>query len=171
MHKAQRFLLTGLFLLTACGFSPIYGSHEGKGPVSEALSNVAIENIKDENGQYLRNKLIDRMYFHGRPQHPKATLSVSLKFSEVALGIQKDATASRSQLTLWANYVLRDQDGNELFKSKAHSVAFYNKIEAQYGQVATKRNTYERTLNEVAEQIVNGLSLYYAENDKAGSKN
>jgi len=163
MNKLGRFALTGLLLLTACGFSPIYGSHKDKGPVSEALGNVAIDTIPDEHGQFLRNKLIDRMYFHGRPDHPTTRLSVSIRASETDFGIQKDATASRSQLNLWADYVLRDIEGKELLKRTAHSVASYSKIDAQYGMVATQRNAYERTLTEASEQIVGAVSLYFAE--------
>lgn len=159
----SRFLLTGFLFLTACGFSPIYGHHENKPAVTASLGQVAVENIPDSNGQFLRNKLIDRLYTHGRPKAPKARLTVSLRSSEVDLGIQKDATASRSRLTLWADYILADMDGNVLLKKTARSIASYNKIDAQYGMVATQRNAYERTLNEVGEQIVNALSLYYAE--------
>ena len=164
MRNVRSYAVALLLVLTAgCGFSPIYGSHQGKGPVSEALGTVAIESIADSNGQYLRNKLMDRFYFHGKPAQPQARLFVTLRSTETDLGIQKDATASRRQLNLWADYVLRDTDGHEVLKRTAHSVASYNKIDAQYGQVATQRNAYERTLSEVSEQIVSAVSLYYAE--------
>ena len=165
MNKLGCLALTGLFLLTACGFSPIYGSHKDKGPVSEVLSTVAIDSIPDSNGQFLRNKLMDRFYFHGRPTQPQTRLTVTLRATELDFGIQKDATASRSQLNLWADYVLRDNEGKELLKRTAHSVASYNKINAQYGQVATQRNAYERTLTEVSEQITSVVSLYFAERE------
>ena len=170
MNKLGCLALTGLLLLTACGFSPIYGSHKDKGPVSEALSTVAIDSIPDSNGQFLRNKLIDRFYFHGKPAHPQTRLTVTLRATETDLGIQKDATASRSQLNLWADYVLRDNEGKELLKRTAHSVASYNKINAQYGQVATQRNAYERTLTEVSEQISSVVSLYFAEHEEDRQK-
>jgi len=158
------FLLTTLLLLTACGFSPIYGSHDAASvPVAKALGNVAIESIADHNGQFLRNKLIDRMYEKGRPEKPQARLHVVLSTSEVAIGVQKDATTTRSQIRITAAYELSDLDGNELHKGRAYSVASYNKLAAQYGTVASQRNAYERALGEISEQIVNNLSLYYAE--------
>lgn len=165
MHAFRRFALMGSFLaLAACGFSPIYGNRGADGkPVAQALGAVAIENIADRNGQMLRNKLIDRMHSAGRPQDPQARLSVTMSSSETGLGVQKDATTTRSQLSMIANYTLRDRDGRELYSGKAHSVASYSKLDAQYGTVASQRNAYDRVINEVGEQIVNAISLYYAE--------
>lgn len=153
-------------MLAACGFSPIYGNHDSKPLVHSSLNNVAIANIPDRQGQKLRNHLIDRMYASGRPAQPEAVLSVVLSSTLADLGIQKDATTTRSQLNMWASYSLRTQDGKELLKGKAHSVVGYSKLSAQYGTLAAEENAIDRALNEVGEQIVNRLSLYYAENDQ-----
>ncbi|MGE4351129.1 MAG: LPS assembly lipoprotein LptE [Bdellovibrionales bacterium] len=164
MDRFKRFVITSLLLMSACGFTPIYGSHGGQtGVVSKALSTVAIENISDRNGQILRNKLIDRMYIHGRPQHPTSHLAISIKSTEQGLGIQKDATTTRSQVNMIATFSLRDEDGKLLHKGKAHAVASYSKLDAQYGTLASQHDAYERALGEIGEQIVNNLSLYFAE--------
>ncbi len=157
-------LVTGLLTLSACGFSPIYGAHDGDNPpVAESLGKVAIANIPDRNGQILRNHLIDRMYFKGRPTQPTARLEISLRSTETDLGIRKDATASRRQLNMWADFVLRDNNGKQLLKGLAHSAASFGKLSAQYGTLASQENATDRALQEVGEQIVNRVSLYYAE--------
>lgn len=150
-------------LMTGCGFSPIYGAHGGNTPTDKALSNVAIANIPDREGQILRNHLMDRMYFSGRPAHPDAELTITLRNTETDFGLQKDATTARRQLNLWAEYKLRSTDGRELLKGSAHSVVSFSKLDAQYGTMAAEENAFDRALNEVGEQIVNRLSLYYAE--------
>lgn len=160
----KRLALASLLALTACGFTPIYGSHGSDGsPVAQALGNVAIENISDRNGQILRNRLIDRMYSQGRPRAPLARLNVSLHSSESAMGVQKDATTTRSQLNMTADFTLSDMDGKTVHKGTAHAVASYSKLDAQYGTLAAQRDAQERALGEISEQIVNNLSLYYAE--------
>lgn len=156
-------VIAALFFLSACGFSPIYGSHGSNAPVAEELSNVAIANIPDRNGQFLRNHLIDRIYFSGRPEKPTTSLKVLLRSTETDLGIQKDATASRRELNLWANYTLTDLVGNELLKGVAHSAVGYSKLDAQYGTLSAKENANERAIHEIGEQIVNRLGLYFAE--------
>lgn len=164
MTLFRRFSLMALLLLSACGFSPIYGAHDGnKTPVSEALSAVYIENIPNENGQKLRNKLMDRLYYHGRPVDPEARLLVSLNASESDLGIRKDATAELSELSAQANFRLFDRSGKELLKGSARSSVIYSKLDAQFGTLAAQRNSYDRAINEIAEQILSQLSLFYAE--------
>ncbi len=156
-------------LLSACGFAPVYGDRGGARNVSAALGKVAISNIPDRDGQFLRNHLIDRMYISGRPSDPNAKLRVSLKMTESDLGIQKDATASFRELDLLAEYVLTDKSGKPLLDGKAHSVVGYSKIDAQYGLLAARDNARERALREVGEQIVNRLSLHYADDPDAPS--
>ncbi len=157
-----------LLTLAACGFHPLYGGGAGEGtPVAEALQNVSIASIPNREGQVLRNQLIDRFYTHGRPDHPIAVLNVKLRKTEVDLGIQKDATATRRQIEVWADYSLTDMAKKDLFKGVAHSVVSYNKLAAQYGNVAAQRNAQERAVKEVGEQIVNRVSLYYSQGDQA----
>lgn len=155
-----------LLAFTACGFTPVYLSQGDNNPtVANALGNVAIANIPDRSGQMLRNHLIDRMYTKGRPTNPSAKLEVSLRSTETDLGILKDATASRRELNLWADYVLMDNDGKRLLNGVAHSVVSYNKLSAQYGTLAAKENASSSALKEVGEQIVNRISLYYTDAD------
>lgn len=168
MNKGLVFAL--LFLLPACGFSPVYGSKGGQsGAVAEALSSVFIQTIEGRDGQFLRNKLIDRLYIKGRPAHPQATLSLSIKAEESDIGIQKDATASRSEVTIYVTYTLAAQEGAQLLSGTARSTVGYGKIDAQYGNVAGRRSAYERALTDASEQIVNRLSLYYANKAEADS--
>ncbi|MFA6279561.1 MAG: LPS assembly lipoprotein LptE [Bdellovibrionales bacterium] len=166
MTFRPRAFLMGLLLLSACGFSPIYGDHAGSHAVTASMSDVFIESIDGQDGQFLRNKLIDRLYFHGRPAAPKAFLTVVLTSTEVGLGVQKDATTSRSQLEMNASYRLVGKDKKNLFSGTAHSVASYSRLTAQFGTLATQRDAYERALNEIGEQIAGRLSLYYAERER-----
>jgi len=160
----KRGLLALLITLSACGFSPLYGPHEGLDTsVAEAMNHIAITNIKDRYGQILRNHLTDRLYVKGRPQAPSTQLTVTINAQETDLGIQKDATASRRELSLWAPYTLSSKEGNPLMNGSAHSVVSYSQLDAQYGTVTGQRNAYNRALKEVSEQIVNRLALYFAE--------
>lgn len=168
MSQLQRFALCGLFFLGACAFSPLYGSHETEGaPVAQALSSVEISSIPNESGQKLRNLLMDRMYYQGRPAKPTARLSVSISSSETGMGISKDATATLSELSFQAGYVLTDVRGKKLVSGNAKSQVLYSKLDAQYGTLAAQRNAYDRAIHEVSEQIVTRLSLYYAHTQPA----
>jgi len=159
-------LLTVVFLpLAGCGFQPVYGTHGALmgSPVAVDLNNIAIDNIPDRNGQILRNYLIDRLYGKNRPLKPLYTLKVSIHYSEEDLGILANATATRSLLNMYGDYLLVDSKGNELLKGSAHSVASFDKLDQMYGTVASRQDASQRTLHEVSEQIVNRLSVYFSE--------
>lgn len=160
------FLALGLIVaLAACGFEPIYGTHDNQGaPVAAALNDVAIANIPDRNGQILRNHLIDRMYSAGRPVNPKTQLEIKLQTSEADLGIQLNATTSRHEVTVSADYTLKDlASGKELVKGTARSLVGFSQLDAQYGTLAARESSTNRAITEVGEQIVNRISLYFAE--------
>lgn len=151
-------------LVSACGFTPIYGPHDLENEsVVTSMNNIAINNIPNRYGQILRNHLIDRLYTKGRPTNPSLRLSVTIKAKETDLAIQKDSTASRRELSLWSSYSLKNLKGQKLVSGSAHSVVSYSKLDAQYGTVTGQRDAYGRALKETSEQIVNRLALYFAE--------
>ena len=158
-------LLTSVFCLltSGCGFHPLYGSRDDNSSVSAELNDVAIDNIADRNGQILRNDLIDRMYHNGRPQSPKYTLTASLRTLEEGIGLLPDATTSLTELNLYADYTLKDQAGKTVVTATAHATATFNQLQEEYGTLAAEQNAYQRCLDEVSEQIVNRISLYFSE--------
>jgi LPS-assembly lipoprotein len=156
-------LLLSVLCLPACGFQPIYGSHTGaNGPVAEQLNQVAIDNIPDRPGQMLRNDLIDRMYGKGRPGQPLYHLSVKLRLAEEDLGILANATSTLAEFNTYADYALSDEHGKELVHGTAHSATSFDRLSNQYATLAAHDSAVERTVGEVSEQIVNRLSLYFA---------
>ena len=156
-------VLFALCFLAACGFHSIYGARDNSPAVEAELNDVAIGNIPDRNGQMLRNDLIDRMYAKGRPQNPKYQLDVSMRVLEEGIGLLPNATTSLTELNLYADYVLKDEAGKSLVKATAHATATYNQLQQEYGTLAAEQNAYQRSIDEVSEQIVNRLSLYFSE--------
>lgn len=153
--------------VTACGFQPVYGTHgAGDESVAAQMNTVAIDNIPDRKGQILRNDLIDRMYGKGRPQQPLYRLSIKLRMTEEDVGIQLNATSTRSLINMYGDYVLTDMQGHAIIKGTAHSVSSFNTLVDEYGNLSALNDAIERTVNEVSEQIVNRLGLYFAEKDE-----
>ena len=152
-------------LLAGCGFRPIYGSQAANGESSVAmeLNNIAIDNIPDRDGQMLRNDLIDHLYGKSRPSKPAYTLKIIIRSAEEDLGILANATATRSLIDMYGDYSLLDAKGKVLLKGTAHSVASFDKLDQIFATVAARQDAHQRTLNEMSEQIVNRLSLYFSE--------
>ncbi|MBP7252136.1 MAG: hypothetical protein KBA75_01475 [Alphaproteobacteria bacterium] len=159
-----RFVLLCLLLpLAGCGFQPLYGSKaEGGSGAAVALNQVAIANIPNRDGQVLRNLLTDRLYQNGKPTEPLYRLAVEMRQSETALGIRRDATASRTRLDMLAHYVLRRASDNKvLIDSNAETSVSFNQLVAQYATVTARDDARGRALHELSEQIMTRLALYF----------
>jgi LPS-assembly lipoprotein len=155
-------LASALFLF-ACGFHPIYGTEDVDKSVVATLNQVAVDGIPDHEGQMLRNELIDRMYGKGRPKNPKYHLVVSLRETEEGIGLLPNAITTLTELTVTADYSLNDESGKQIMKATARTVANYNQLQEQYGTLAAREGAYQRSLTEIADQIVNRVSLYFSE--------
>ena len=154
-----------LSILASCGFKPLYGTNKHNGQLS-AFNTIYIENIPDSTGVYLKNKLIDSFYSHGRPLNPQYTLSVNnLRESRRGLDVTKSADATRAQLRYNAEVILRDnKSGQILLDRKFISITSYNILQSQFTTHVSEENARKNALTDIAKQIENALALYFSRN-------
>lgn len=160
-------LLCGSALgLSGCGFTPMYGASSGEGAQSSSIQSdfgqVAIENIPDRDGQYLRNALIDRFYQNGRPAQPKYKLTVqTIRETTTDLDITKSSDATRGQLKLNTAMALVDvATGETVLKRNLVSIGSYNILGSEFANRVTEQNTKDNALNDLARQIELQVGLY-----------
>ena len=165
--KSAVAVLCGLLLLgglSACGFEPLYG-HSGEedgGPVNENLSQVLVLPIPHRTGQQMHNFLRDRLNPAGQPSQPDYTLSVILTERVTELGIQEDATATRAQLTMVADYTLRKFNDQEvLFLGKARSSNSYDILGDPYATQVAEFDAREQSLKTISEEMQVRLATYF----------
>lgn len=154
--------LLSLLLITACGFHPMYGKNKYT-PVGaeETLGQVAIQNIPDFEGQYLRNALIDRFYRIGRPTDPAYSLRIDdLQESVTDLDITKDSDATRGQLKMTTTMILLDKNGQELLRRELQTITSYNILGSEFATRVTEDNARKNALNDLARQIKLQVTLY-----------
>ncbi len=145
---------------SACGFHPLYAG-KGADTVSAKLQEVDIGPIADRYGQQLRNLLIDRFYKDGRPANTRYQLYTSLTASEQKLALQKDATATRAQLVVYAPYRLVEAStGRVVLQANARSYVSYSVLEQQYAGLATVDNAYDRALLEISNDITTRVGMF-----------
>lgn len=161
----MRLLFTVLILLLSACYQPLYGNKGflGAAAAPEArLNTVELAGIQGEQGQKLRNFLIDRFYGAGRPAKPRYRLDVRLTPLEEKLGLQKDATTTRARLTLTAEYDLLDTATRKiLFTARSNSAVSHNILGEQYATLASKEDAYQRGLKDLAELITTRVLLYF----------
>ncbi len=163
-RAGARSVFVFLALLTAaCGFQPLYGRSDTGIRPQDRLASVRIQPLPDRVGQKMHNLLRDRLNPRGQPVKPAYNLEIRLTETLQELGIRKDETATRANLILQANFVLRDAATNDdLFRGRSRSVNSYNILESQFATQFSESDARDRALREISDEIRNRLAVYFA---------
>lgn len=145
----------------ACGFQPMYG--KGADQVSMAeLDSVQIPYLAEREGQLLRNMLMRRFNPDGRRRETRYRLDIVLVKSIINLGVRRDATATRANLSLTANFVLRDTaTGKPLYQGQSVSTVSYNILDERFTTVAAEQDAVERAARAVADNLKLRIGAYF----------
>ena len=150
--------------LAACGFEPLYGRKDDGAAVTDDLAAIQIVPISDRTGQQLHNLLRDRLNPLGQPAAPAYTLTVTVVEVKRDLGIRRDATASRANLIVTADFVLRDASNQTvIFRGTAASTNSYDilVLEQQFSTVTSEGDARERGLQEISSNVKLRLANYF----------
>ncbi|MFK7839280.1 MAG: LPS assembly lipoprotein LptE [Bdellovibrionales bacterium] len=156
--------LLSLIFLTACGFHPVYGVNKYTPVGAEAkFTQIAITNIPNREGQFLRNRLIDTLH-RNAPNEPKRyTLNINPieeRLRELDITIDSDTT--RAQLTLTTTMKLTDKTTNKtLINRTLTSVASFNVLGSEFANRISEQSTRENVLDDLARQIEHQIALYF----------
>jgi len=153
-------LCAALLSLNGCTFRPLYGTYDNE--ASEHLASIKISNIEGRLGQTMRNGLLQKITPQGQPNNPLYVLSVSMNFSDRDLGIAKDATATRSEVTLSVTYTLTDyKTGKTLYEGKEVESTDYNILtNSYYSNIVSKNNAQEGSIEFMSNLIKLSLASY-----------
>ena len=153
--------------LSACGFQSVYAVRD---IASLPGISIDIDNIPDRDGQYLRNLLIDRLAAHGLPSDSVYELKFQpLAESIVDIGIQKDATATRAQMQIVTQMQLIEKSTHKvLLQRDLKNVGAYNLLDNQLATLVSQQTITENILQELSDDVVTELSLYFRRKDIAG---
>lgn len=154
-----------------CGFQPLYGTGGGRAVnTQEQLAAVRILPLPDRVGQQMHNLLRDRLNPEGQPGRPDYLLEVRISESLEELGIRKDETATRANLTVVADFTLRDaRTSQNLFKGRSRSINSYNILESQFATLFSESDARTRGLREISDEIRNRLAVYFLGIARPGS--
>jgi len=157
----------GLVLLavavSGCGFQPLYGRNDAGQRTQDLLATVRIQPLPDRVGQQLHNLLRDRLNPLGQPRKPSYTLQVQISETLEELGVRKDETATRSNLTVFADFELSDAaSGKVVFEGRSRSINSYNILESQFATLFSESDARNRALREISDEISNRLAVYFA---------
>ncbi|MCZ6609685.1 MAG: LPS assembly lipoprotein LptE [Alphaproteobacteria bacterium] len=148
---------------TSCGFKPLYGDHASS--VSQAsLAQVRLAPLRDRVGQLLHIRLSKGMHPRGKPRNPVWDLVIKLTTRTENLGIRKDETATRANLTLEARFELRQiATGRVSFKGRSVITISYNILESRFSTLASRTDATRRATRELADNIKTRVALFLSQ--------
>lgn len=164
--RAFLVVLLAVLGLSGCGFRPLYGERaEQISPTATELAQVRVGAIEDRIGQQLRNALVQRI--NPRGETGAARFALDVRLSETTSGVTSDRTggAALGNKTVNATFTLTELAADQpktVFRGLARSITSYRYFGPRYGTVATERDAEERAVVEVADNIRNQLSAYFA---------
>lgn len=160
MKRARAVLvLTAALALSACGFRPLYGTASLPEGAMEAFAAVRIEaigptNDSDRIGFLVGDALDTALHAPGLKAETRHVLSVKLADERRGLAIQDDASITRYNYRLSADWALTEIGAETpLASGTAETTASYNVVDSQYSTLVARGDAEERAAREVAEQI------------------
>tara|TARA_R110000868_G_scaffold210497_1_gene460543 strand:- start:45 stop:626 length:582 start_codon:yes stop_codon:yes gene_type:complete len=157
-------IFSALFLLSSCGFQPIYGNVStgaSQANTEELMRRIDIGLINDREGQFLRNALIDRLHNSGTNRAPLYTLQIkSITETKTDLDITKESDATIASLKLSTELVFkRKSDDKVLLQKRVWSTTSYNILESQFTTRVSRNYARENGLKNLAAQIERQIAL------------
>ncbi len=146
--------------LGGCGFHPLYAQEEGQS-FEPLLATIKVAPIADHRGQILTESLREGLNPRGASLEQRFILNVKLEMTRSDLGIRRDATASRSEVSMIATFVLVDEHGNrELYRGSQRAISLFNILDDGYATEIAFQDAQSRALRELSDGIVQRLAIY-----------
>jgi LPS-assembly lipoprotein len=159
----KQLAILALCLLTAaCGFRPLYG----RSTLSPQLAAIYVEPIAERDGYELRNTLIDQLQSDGQAAGKAYRLKIILNQSAQGIALQNDATITRYNQTLEAQYTLSDAKGTVLTSGVQTALSAYNVVQSPYATLVAAQDSSKRAAQDMAERIHLDLGAWFRRNRK-----
>ncbi len=159
-HRAAS--LCFLLLLSACGFSPLYG--QPGADVAIQLDQVQVANIPERNGQMLRQSLETQFQAAGAPTVQRYVLQVNYSINVAGIGIQTDTSVTRNRFIATASWTLAPvgTPATPLTTGFASTENAANVIDQQYFALTLETTTIDQQLADtIAAQISTQVAAYF----------
>ena len=147
------------FIFTSCGYEPIYSKNPN---TNKELLSISVQNIKNRPGQILRNTLLNQLNPERERVITKYRLIVEIFESKSSLAYRRDMSATRTDLKVTANYLLKDiKNGEILLKQEAKSISSFDVVESVYATLIAEKDVREKNLKVISNDIYTNLVIFF----------
>ena len=152
MSLFKYLLILPLLALTACGFTPVFGTN---GNANVLLISVLVQEPKNREGYSLTKQIEKRL---GRATDPRFNLEVTITTSEAALNVDSTGNINRYNVLGLVEYTLRDtQTGQIAASGRVDSFTGYSASGTTVSAQAAKEDAQERLMIILADLLISNL--------------
>jgi len=163
-------LLLALAALGGCGFRPLYAPR-GPQDWDPDLAAIAVTPIPDRSGQILALALREDLNPSGAPATKRWQLETHLSVGRTDLGIQRNATATSSEVTVTASYSVIDlASGKQVYSSSSRAVGDFDQLNDAYATRVSADDAQDRALHEIADEMAMRMALFVRQQRATPSK-
>lgn len=164
------FALVALALaLSGCGFHPLYAP-SGPHDWDPDLAAIAVTPIRDRSGQILELELRESLNPGGISVRPRWNLETVLNVSRADLGIQRNATATTSEVTVTAQFEVQDARTHAtIYTSSSAAVGDFDLVDDAYATQVAANAARDRAIEEVAQEMTMRLAIFVRDQRTKGA--
>jgi LPS-assembly lipoprotein len=158
------FLVAISSALGGCGFHPLYANDGPQGGGQQIFHSIYVEPIDGEVAGYeMRNSLIDLLHGANRPEQAEYRLSITIRQIVQGIAIENDASITRYNYSLQADYTLADRKTGKTIKAGSEStIAPYDVVASPYATEVAEHNAQKSGARDLASRIQVELAVYFA---------
>ena len=147
-------------LLAGCGFHPLYAPR-GPSDWDPDLAAIDVLRITDRPGQILALALRENLNPSGVSLAKRWNLQTGLRVTRSDLGIQRNATATTSEVSVSAVFALVDvKTGKTVYSSSSSAVGDFDQVRDAYATQVAADAARDRALREVADDMTFRLAIF-----------
>jgi LPS-assembly lipoprotein len=147
-------------MLAGCGFHPLYAPR-GPRDSDPDLAAINVTRINDRPGQILALALRENLNPSGVSVAKRWDLQTGLRVTRSDLGIQRNATATTSEITVSASFAVVDaKTGKTVYSSSSSAVGDFDQVQDAYATQIAADAARDRALREVADDMTFRLAIF-----------
>ena len=156
MLSFRKITLAALFLISACGFSPLYTNDTS----AELIGQVSLQEPKTQNDFIFYSHLIDRF----GESSGEYTLHYAISTSKKDTGLNFDGTAHRVEIFGSVVFSLTEtKSGVELLSNKEEINMSYSNFGSTAAVLNAERTTYKQLVVLLADKVADKITLLIIE--------
>ncbi|HEY1505397.1 MAG TPA: LPS assembly lipoprotein LptE [Stellaceae bacterium] len=160
LSRRALWLAPVVLTLSGCGFHPLYAPN-GVRDWDPDLAAISVLRINDRPGQILALALRENLNPGGVSVPKRWDLQTVLRVTRSDLGIQRNATATTSEITVTASFAVIDGTTDKaVYASNSTAVGDFDQVTDAYATQVAADNARDRALREVADEMTLRLAIF-----------